>query len=132
MWFHMLLLTGFNDRCSFPFTKLVQQVGEDEWDRLERQLDDDEVEAFGEQKVLQLEQYNQELERTAASRALVDEFEPRLDIAQVAAAAAKVDLGTSGNGLTVCQTKGKIERETEKGRKNISKRGKCHINKKRD
>ncbi|KAK0709057.1 hypothetical protein B0T26DRAFT_742651 [Lasiosphaeria miniovina] len=76
MWFHMLLLTGFNDRCSFPFTKLVQHVGEDEWDRLERQLDDGE--------------YSHEPEM--ASRALVDESEPRLDIAQVAAA-AKLTLG---------------------------------------
>jgi hypothetical protein len=64
MWLHMLLSAGFNDPCSFPFTKLVQHVGTDEWERHEREVSEDEVAVFGAQKVLQLEQYNRDLERT--------------------------------------------------------------------
>lgn len=64
MWLHMLLLVGFNDPYSFPFTKLVQYVGTDEWERREREVSEDEVSAFGAQKALQLEQYNRELEGT--------------------------------------------------------------------
>ncbi|KAF2022106.1 hypothetical protein BU24DRAFT_430534 [Aaosphaeria arxii CBS 175.79] len=42
MWLHMLLTTGFNDPCSFPLTKLIQHVGAGEWERRERELDEDE------------------------------------------------------------------------------------------
>lgn len=73
MWAHMLLTTGFNDPCSFPFTRLIQHVGADEWERREREVSEDEVAAFGAQKVLQLEQYNRDLERAEAHLALVEE-----------------------------------------------------------
>ena len=73
MWVHMLFTTGFNDPCTFPFTKLVQRVCTDEWERGEREARENEVAAFGAQKVLQLEQYNRRLETTEAHTALVDE-----------------------------------------------------------
>lgn len=71
MWLHMVLSAGFNDRCTFPFTMLVQHVGTDEWERRETDVSEDEVTAFGAQKVLQLEQYNRDLERTEAHKTLV-------------------------------------------------------------
>lgn len=61
MWIHMLLSTGFNDPRTFPFTRLKQLVGADEWDRREREVNDDEAAAFGSKKVIQLEQYNRDL-----------------------------------------------------------------------
>lgn len=73
MWVHMLLTTGFNDPYTFPFTKLVQHVGTDEWKRREREVNEDEVTTFGAQKALQLEQYNRDLERAEAITTLVDE-----------------------------------------------------------
>jgi hypothetical protein len=78
MWVHMLLSTGFNDPYSFPFTKLLQHVGADEWDRREKEISQEEVAAFGTQKALQLEQYNYDLE-TEAHKALVDEGKMRKD-----------------------------------------------------
>jgi hypothetical protein len=38
MWLHMLLLSGFNDYCSFPFTQLRQHVGASEWAKREKNL----------------------------------------------------------------------------------------------
>jgi hypothetical protein len=63
MWLHMLLISGFNHPCSFPFRKLILHVGIDEWERRKREVDDAEVEAFGTQKGLELEQYERELEK---------------------------------------------------------------------
>lgn len=77
MWVHMLLITSFNDPCTFPFTRLIQYVGTDEWERREREVREEEVAAFGTQKVLQLEQYNLDLERTEAHMALLDEGKMR-------------------------------------------------------
>lgn len=73
MWVHMLLATGFNDSYTFPFTMLVQHLGTDEWERRERDISEDEVAAFGAQKVLQLEHYNRDLARIQAHKILVDE-----------------------------------------------------------
>ena len=61
MWVHMLLTSGFNHPDSFPFSKLVLHVGTSEWERREKEVSG--AEAFGAQKKLQLEQYEDELER---------------------------------------------------------------------
>jgi hypothetical protein len=63
MWLHMLLSTGFNGPDTFPFTKLIQHVGTEEWERREREIDKDEVSAFGPKKLLELEQYTRDLEK---------------------------------------------------------------------
>jgi hypothetical protein len=63
MWLHMLLSTGFNGRDTFPFAKLIQHVGAEEWERHEREIDKDEVSAFGTKKLLELEQYARDLEK---------------------------------------------------------------------
>lgn len=73
MWLHMLLSTGFNSSYNFPFTMLIQHVGVDEWDRLEKELSEEEVTAFGAQKMLELEQYERDLEVIKAHKSLVDE-----------------------------------------------------------
>lgn len=73
MWLHMLLSTGFNGPREFPFTMLVKYVGVDDWERRERCINQDEVEAFGAQKALELEQYRRDLERIQAQKVLVDE-----------------------------------------------------------
>lgn len=70
MWLHMLLSGGFNNPSSFPFTKLVQHVGTDEWKRREGEVSTDEVEAFGAWKELQLEEYDRDLQRIKAERKL--------------------------------------------------------------
>lgn len=72
MWVHMILSAAFNDRCNFPFTKLVQHVGVDDWERLERDVGEDEVAAFGARKVLQLQQYNNDLKDAEAHRDLME------------------------------------------------------------
>jgi hypothetical protein len=63
MWLHMLLTSGFNHPLSFPFNKLILHVGNSEWERRKKEVSDSEVEAFGTQKRLELEQYEKELER---------------------------------------------------------------------
>ncbi|KAL5121973.1 hypothetical protein ACEQ8H_000189 [Pleosporales sp. CAS-2024a] len=73
MWLHMLLSTGFNGPDSFPFTRLIQHIGEGEWEKRKREASDDEVAAFGAKKLRQLEQYNQDLEKIEAHIALVKE-----------------------------------------------------------
>jgi len=73
MWVHMLLSASFNDPCTFPFTKLLQHVGTDEWERREREVSKDEILAFGAQKELQLEECKRDLEATKAHKALLDE-----------------------------------------------------------
>ncbi|KAF2728278.1 hypothetical protein EJ04DRAFT_591941 [Polyplosphaeria fusca] len=72
MWLHMLLTTGFNDPCSYPFTKLIQHIGADEWESRKRDVAEDEVEAFGVKKMMQLKQYRKDLEVIKANKALVD------------------------------------------------------------
>jgi hypothetical protein len=64
MWVHMLLTSGFNHPDSFPSSKLVLQVGTSEWERRENEISEDEVEAFGNLKNLQLKHYEDELKRT--------------------------------------------------------------------
>lgn len=73
MWFHMLLASGFNHDRSFPFNQLKLHVGTDEWDRLKKEVNEDEAEAFGARKKQELEQYEQDLEIVEEHTRLVNE-----------------------------------------------------------
>lgn len=76
MWLHMLLSSGFNDQMSFPFTELRRHVGEGEWKQQEKEFDDkEELEAFAKRKVLELDQYDDALEKAEELKALVDSGE---------------------------------------------------------
>ncbi|KAJ5573819.1 uncharacterized protein N7459_008246 [Penicillium hispanicum] len=73
MWLHMLLSTGFNDDCSFPFTQLRRHVGTTEWARRENEFDNvKELEEFAKRKVSELDQYDEALEKMEENKALVD------------------------------------------------------------
>ncbi|KAI2699397.1 hypothetical protein CBS147332_8283 [Penicillium roqueforti] len=73
MWLHMLVLSGFNDNCSFPFTQLRQHIGLTEWAKREKEFDNPpELEAFGKRKVNELDQYDEALERLERSKSLLD------------------------------------------------------------
>jgi hypothetical protein len=69
MWIHMLLTSGFNHPHSFPFSKLVLHVGTTEWEQREKEVSEDEIEAFSAQKVQQLKQYEDELRKIMADTA---------------------------------------------------------------
>jgi hypothetical protein len=69
MWIHMLLTSGFNHPHGFPFSKLVLHVGTTEWEQREKEVSEDEVEAFSAQKVQQLKQYEDELRKIMADTA---------------------------------------------------------------
>lgn len=58
----MLLSNGFNYPRTFPFAKLIQHPGVDEWERRRREVSDDDPSAFGSKKAMQLDQYNRDLE----------------------------------------------------------------------
>lgn len=73
MWLHMLLSSGFNDHRSFPFTQLRQHLGASEWARREKDLDDpEELEAFAERKVGELDGYDVALEKLEEMKVLID------------------------------------------------------------
>ncbi|KAF9894734.1 hypothetical protein FE257_006624 [Aspergillus nanangensis] len=73
MWLHMLLSSGFNDYCSFPFTKLRQHLGAAEWAKHEKEYDlADELEGFASRKVKELEKYDEALEQMEENKALMD------------------------------------------------------------
>lgn len=69
----MVLSSGFNGPCTFPFTRLIEHVGREEWERREREIDDEEAAAFDARKVLELERYNIDVEKVEARKALVDQ-----------------------------------------------------------
>ncbi|EEP75923.1 predicted protein [Uncinocarpus reesii 1704] len=72
MWLHMLLLSGFNDYCSFPFTQLRRHF-HTEWVKCEEESDNTEaLEAFAARKVSELEEYDEALEKREEIKALVD------------------------------------------------------------
>ncbi|KAJ0165521.1 putative MFS-type transporter [Colletotrichum tanaceti] len=77
MWAHMLLSAGFNETSTFPFTKLIEFVGPEEWERRRSEVDEKEVAAFGARKKLQLEEYSRDLERIEAESVLVDTGQKR-------------------------------------------------------
>ncbi|THC87445.1 hypothetical protein EYZ11_013107 [Aspergillus tanneri] len=73
MWLHMLLLSGFNDHRSFPFTQLRLHIGATEWARREKEFDKaKECEAFAARKVSELDKYDNALEKMEENKALVD------------------------------------------------------------
>lgn len=73
MWLHMLLMSGFNDHRSFPFTKLRQHVGTSEWAKREREFDQPELlEAFASRKINELDNYDEALEQMEEKKALMD------------------------------------------------------------
>lgn len=73
MWVHMLLLSGFNDHRSFPFTQLRLRLGPEEWARREREFDNPkELEAFAGRKVNDLDKYDEDLEKMEERISLID------------------------------------------------------------
>lgn len=69
----MLILSGFNDNHSFPFTQLRQHIGETEWARREKEFyNPSEPEAFAERKVKELDKYDEALEKLEERKLLVD------------------------------------------------------------
>ncbi|KAL4746740.1 hypothetical protein BDW72DRAFT_210171 [Aspergillus terricola var. indicus] len=72
MWLHMLLVSGFNDHRSFPFTQLRQHFGPTEWERREKEFEDaTELEAFAARKVSDLDKYDKDLEKLEDKIALL-------------------------------------------------------------
>jgi hypothetical protein len=73
IWLHMLLSSGFNDHCSFPFTQLRRHLGATEWAKREKEFDNaEELEAFTARKVSELDEYDEALEKREEDKALVD------------------------------------------------------------
>lgn len=74
MWLHMLISSGFNDQRSFPFVQLRRHLGDERWAEFERQcnFDADELDAFAVQKLQQLEEYDEALEKMEEEKVLVD------------------------------------------------------------
>ena len=72
MWFLMLISAGFNDRCTFHLTKLVQHAGAVEWERRAGEVSNDEAGVFAAYNVLQLAQHTRDLEAAEAWMVLVD------------------------------------------------------------
>ena len=70
MWIYMLLVTGFNNTITWPFTKLIQHVGIERWNDLEDEVDKFEVVRFGTKKKHQLEQYERDLEKSRRRRSI--------------------------------------------------------------
>lgn len=72
MWLHMLLLSGFNDHRSFPFTQLRRYFGA-EWAKRENEFNnEEELEAFAARKMSELDEYDEALEKREDNKALVD------------------------------------------------------------
>lgn len=80
MWIHMLLTDGFNHRKSFPFSRLIQHVGETKWEQLEEEIDQQEIEEFSTEKTKQLEKYKRELEIVQKDTALFYEGKIRKEV----------------------------------------------------
>ncbi len=69
----MLVSSGFNDNRSFPFTQLRRHVGAAEWMRLEAEVaNTEELDTFAAQKVLELAEYDEALEKKEEAKILVD------------------------------------------------------------
>ncbi|RAK94954.1 phosphotransferase enzyme family protein [Aspergillus ibericus CBS 121593] len=72
MWLHMLLSSGFNDHRSFPFMQLRRHLGA-EWARREKAFEHaEELQAFAEWKVNELDKYDEALEKMEENKALVE------------------------------------------------------------
>ncbi|TQB67622.1 hypothetical protein MPDQ_005106 [Monascus purpureus] len=76
MWLHMLLSFSFNNHRSFPFVQLRRHLGVDKWARREKDFDNaDELEAFAERKVNELDKYDEALEKMEEKKELLDSRE---------------------------------------------------------
>lgn len=60
MWLHMLLSCGFNHPENLPFVQLQRHIGTKKWQTLKRQFCGSEMNAFVEEKVSQLAQYDRD------------------------------------------------------------------------
>jgi len=66
-------LVEFHSLLQSPFSPLRHHIGEEKWDQLEESFfETEEMDKFTEQKMAQREQYEQDLERTEADKANVD------------------------------------------------------------
>ena len=73
MWLHMVLSCGFNDADNLPFTQLRHYIGMERWQQLKEQFYGSEgMETFVTQKLPQLIQYEEDLEKTKACIADID------------------------------------------------------------
>ena len=73
MWLHMLILSGFNDHRSFPFTQLRQHIGDTKWAKGEKRFDNpSELDSFATRKVNDLRKYDEALEKLEQRESLVD------------------------------------------------------------
>lgn len=73
MWLHMVLSSGFNHADSLPFMKLREHVGTEKWKQLrEKFYGTEEMRIFVAQKLSQLAQYDQELEKAEALKKDMD------------------------------------------------------------
>ncbi|KAL4914481.1 phosphotransferase enzyme family protein [Aspergillus aurantiobrunneus] len=73
LWLHMLLLSGFNDHRSFPFTQLRWHLGATGWAKRENKFNiTKEDEEFAARKLDELDKYDEDLEKLEEKKALVD------------------------------------------------------------
>ncbi len=73
MWLHMLISVGFNEPGSFPLMQLRKLVGATEWERRRRESEDlPGVEAFVTQKMWELEEYDEAMDRLESDKERVD------------------------------------------------------------
>lgn len=80
MWFHMLVSSGFFDTPSFPCMQLRNHKGAEWWDaRLKEYEETEEVETFVNDKVKDLEAYDEVKEKVDNYQALVDKQEMELE-----------------------------------------------------
>lgn len=73
MWLYMLISSGFNDHRSFPFTQLRQHLRDAKWAQYEKGCGNaEELGAFAARKVIQLDEYDEALEKREEEKVLVD------------------------------------------------------------
>ncbi|KAL4971451.1 hypothetical protein BDW66DRAFT_163693 [Aspergillus desertorum] len=69
MWLHMLLSSGFNSNCNFPFMQLRQHIGSDRWETLLETFNNPEaLEKFTERKLRELNDYEKVLDKLEKER----------------------------------------------------------------
>jgi len=71
MWLHMLISVGFNEPNSFPLMQLRKHVGATEWERRRKECEDlPGLEAFVTQKMLELEEYGEAMDKLEEEKML--------------------------------------------------------------
>jgi hypothetical protein len=71
MWFHILLSASFNNFDTFPFTELRKSAGT-AWEKHKSEFDQEKISQFVERKVQELNQYDENLQKTKSNRSLVE------------------------------------------------------------